>query len=59
MGAKFRNFTPTYPHPGVFALGKVADFAPCTLGILRIAAYNKKIEKNASRMLKYARFNFG
>ena len=37
IGAKFRNFTPTYPHPDVFALGKVADFAPWSLGILRIA----------------------
>ena len=40
IGAKFRNCTPTYPHPGVFALGKVADFAPGVLGILRIAALN-------------------
>ena len=36
IGAKFRNFTPTYPHHDLFALGKVADFAP---GILEIAVY--------------------
>ena len=28
IGAKFRNFTPTDPHHDVFALGKVAEFAP-------------------------------
>ena len=32
IGAKFHNFTHTYPHHDVFALGKVADFAPGNLG---------------------------
>ena len=31
IGATFRNFTPTNPHRDVFAVGKVADFAPSNL----------------------------
>ena len=33
IGAKFRNSTLTDPHHEVSGLGKVADFAPSTLGI--------------------------
>ena len=42
---KFRNFTPSYPHHDVFALGKVADLAPLSVEILEGGFYAQ-----ASRM---------
>ena len=47
IGAKFRNFTPTYAHHNVFALGEVADFAPGIFGIMR-KTRNKKLAVDAA-----------
>ena len=45
---KFRNFTPSYPHHDVFALGKVADLAPLSVEILECGFYAPGIEDGAS-----------
>ena len=45
IDTKFRNFTPSYPHLDVFALGKVANLAPLSVDILEGGFYAQ-----ASRM---------
>ena len=45
---KFRNFMPTYPHHDVFAPGKVADRAACSLETLECCFYAQ-----ASRMAPF------